>query len=154
MLRLWWVCGVVLDPCFNFCLWKCGSKKVIMARPLNSQGFCLLFCGVVLDPCFNICLWKCGSEKVIIARPLNSQGFYLLFFLEEIPLHPPERKRWQRGLSTSSNALSHLTRHLKHTTDPLYSGCDHIQTQHINETSKSPEMTHSSTFIVSLLLHV
>lgn len=69
-------------------------------------------------------------------------------------LHPPEKKRWQRDLSTSSNALSHLTRHLKRTTDALYSGCDHIQTQHINETSKSPEMTPSSTFIDSLLLHV
>ena len=90
------------------------EQRQVGVKPKGLQGirWCrVLLCvgwlgGVVLGPCFYFCLWKCGSEKVMIAGPQNPQGFCLLFFLEEMSLHPPGRKGWQKDLSTSSSALS------------------------------------------------
>ena len=145
--------GLFWTPVLTSAYESVGQRRSLWPDLWTLKAFACYFVGLFWTPVLTSAYESVG-QRSLLPDLWTLKDFCLLFFLKEIPLHPPERKRWQRDLSTSSNALSHLTRHLKHTTDPLYSGCDHIQTQHINETSKSPEMTHSSTFIVSLLLHV
>lgn len=107
--------GLFWTPVLTSAYESVGQRRSLWPDLWTLKAFACYFVGLFWTPVLTSAYESVG-QRSLLPDLWTLKDFCLLFFLKEIPLHPPERKRWQRDLSTSSNALSHLTRHLKHTT--------------------------------------